>query len=286
VVGQNVSVATTNVQNAGFTPSIINVTNPKPAGTVIAQNPQPGQKADQGSTITLKVSQGPGNTTVPSVVGIPQDKAARKLGRAHLKVSGIQTEPSTRIAPGDATRTDPRAGQQEPVGSSVTLFISSGPPKVPVPDVTGQSESNARSTLEHDGFVVSTTHQVSSTDAAGTVINQSPAANSTEARGSTVTLTVAQAPSLVSVPNVKGDTEAAATSALAAAGFQVSKATQTVSQQGKDGIVLSQSPGGGSKAKKGSTVTIVVGHFKAKPPPTTTQTTPTTTTSPTTTSST
>jgi beta-lactam-binding protein with PASTA domain len=77
------------------------------------------------------------------------------------------------------------------------------------------------------------------------------------------------------VPDVTGDTLAAARSALSAAGFSVTQTAQTVSNKSQNGIVLSQSPSGGSSAKKGSTVTIVIGHYK-KPSTHTTPTTPTT----------
>ena len=45
------------------------VTTAKTAGTVIGQDPLGGTKANKGSTVTLTVSHGPGNATVPSVVG-------------------------------------------------------------------------------------------------------------------------------------------------------------------------------------------------------------------------
>jgi beta-lactam-binding protein with PASTA domain len=77
------------------------------------------------------------------------------------------------------------------------------------------------------------------------------------------------------VPDVTGDTVAQARSALSAAGFSVTQTTQTVPNKSQNGLVLSQSPSGGSSAKKGSTVTIVVGHYK-KPTTHTTPTPPTT----------
>jgi serine/threonine-protein kinase len=72
---------------------------------------------------------------------------------------------------------------------------------------------------------------------------------------------------------VTGDTAATARSVLTAAGFSVTETMQTVSSKSQDGTVLSQSPSGGSSAKKGSAVTIVVGHYKK--PPTHTTSTPT-----------
>jgi len=54
---------------------------------------------------------------------------------------------------------------------------------------------------------------------------------------------------------------------LQAAGFKVKVQTQDVSDPGLDGIVLSQSPTGDTKAPKGSTVTITVGNFAVPGPP-------------------
>jgi eukaryotic-like serine/threonine-protein kinase len=98
---------------------------------------------------------------------------------------------------------------------------------------------------------------------------------------------IAQAPPTVNVPFVQGDKASAATNTLTSAGLKVTQRSQTVTDKGKDGIVLSQSPNAGSSVNKGSTVTIVVGKFQ-QPTTTTTSTTtsPTTTTSRTTTTTT
>jgi eukaryotic-like serine/threonine-protein kinase len=282
VVGDNVNDATTILQNAGFNPTILQFPSPKKAGTVIGQDPLGGQKVNEGSTVQLKVSTGPGSTVIPSVVGLSATSAKQRIKQAGLKLGQVQSEASDTIAAGHATRTDPTSGSSEPVGTAITLFISSGKAKVAVPNVVGETESQAKSTLTGLGFQVTSNTQQSTTDKPGTVISQSPAANTQLTKGAGVTITVAQAPPPATVPKVKGDTVAQARSALTAAGFQVVEQSKNVHRQVNDGIVLSQSPGAGSKAKKGSTVTVVVGHFNAPPPPTTT-TTPSTTTTPTTT---
>ena len=74
-----------------------------------------------------------------------------------------------------------------------------------------------------------------------------------------------------------GDTAAVATSRLTAQGFTVIRHTKKVTNQSQDGIVLSQTPGAGTQAKKNSSVVIVIGKFT---PPTTTTTTTTTTSTP------
>jgi beta-lactam-binding protein with PASTA domain len=171
-------------------------------------------------------------------------------------------ESSPSVPAGDATRTDPAVGYPLPAGSGVTLYVSSGKPKVTVEDVTGQSEAAAKTNLTKQGFSVATTTRTSSTVTAGNVISQSPSGGSQAAPGSTITITVATAPTTVAVPSVVGKSLADATSTLVAAGLKVSSSTQAVTKPGQDGQVLSQSPQSG-KAKKGSTVTLVVGKYTA-----------------------
>jgi serine/threonine-protein kinase len=130
-----------------------------------------------------------------------------------------------------------------------------------VPDVTGENQSQASADLRRAGFSVTTSSQESSTATAGNVISQSPSGGSQAATGSSVNIVVATAPTTAKLPDVTGDTAAAAQSALTGAGFKVKTETRNVSSQGQDGQVVSQRPGGGATATKGSTVVIVIGHF-------------------------
>jgi beta-lactam-binding protein with PASTA domain len=277
VVNEQVAVAQTEIQNAGLTPNLIYRTTDKPQGTVIDQNPRGGVRVDNGSTVTLTVSNGPGNTVVPTVEGRPKAEAVQVLKAAHLTIGATLTENSDVIPAGSATRTDPVAGQSLPVGTDVTLFISSGQAKVKVPDVVGQSQAQATSTLQNHNFTVNTTTQESTTVPPGNVISQSPPGNSEVDPNSAVTLVVAQAPATTAIPNVVGSTGASAVSTLTAAGFSITTTDHNVPKQSQDGLVLSQSPAAGKQGKKGSTVTIVVGRFQTTT--TTTSTSSSTTTS-------
>jgi eukaryotic-like serine/threonine-protein kinase len=147
---------------------------------------------------------------------------------------------------------------------------------VHVPNVTGQSLPAAEAALTSAGLTAGmVTHQVSASQTAGTVLSQSPAAPGTLPTGGKVNLVVAQAPKEVAVPHVEGKTEVAATAALEKAGFTVNTVTEPVSEAGKVGHVLKQSPPAGSNARKGATVTITIGMTAEATP--TTPTTPTTT---------
>jgi eukaryotic-like serine/threonine-protein kinase len=265
VISQQLPVARTILQNEGFQISVTQQTSNAPAQTVIAEIPAGGTKADKGSTVNLTVSSGPASVNVPSVVGETTEQAHKALAQAGLKVGRTITQTSDQFAAGTVIDTSPSAGQPVPSGSEVTLVVSSGRAKVNVPDVTGQTQRAASSTLVNAGFKVGTvTQQQTTSSPAGTVISQSPSGGTSQVPGTSVNLVVAQTPTTVSVPNVVGDTAAQASSTLTGAGFTVAQTTKSVTDKKQDGIVVSQNPSGGT-AKKGSTVTIVVGKAASGP---------------------
>jgi eukaryotic-like serine/threonine-protein kinase len=280
VINETLVTATAQVENAGFTVAIINTTSSVPAGVVFHQDPQGGTKANQNTTVTLTVSQGLGNVTLPSVEGYPLGEAKRMITAAHLKVGRVVDQTSTQFPHGQAIGTAPAGGQSVPVGTLVTVFVSSGQPQVSVPDVSGQTQTQAAAALGQAGFRVTSSTQSSSTITPGTVISQSPAGGLSVDPGSTVNLVIAAAPTTASVPDVEGQTLAGASNALGAAGFSVSHTFKAVTKSNQGGVVISQGPDAGTTAKKHSVVSIVIGQFT---PPNTATTTTTTKSSTTTT---
>jgi serine/threonine-protein kinase len=198
-------------------------------------------------------------------------------------VGKIKHQTSTQYAKGLVIDTSPTAGQTPPVGTPVTIFVSSGPPSVQVPDVTGEDVGQAKSTLQNRNFNVTSSETVSTTATPGTVLSQSPAGGKSAPSGSTVSLVVAKAPPTVAVPNVVGKTRGTAEATLGAAGFPATVQQQTVTNQSQNNVVLSQTPAASSQEKKDTRVTIVVGKYVAPTPTTTTSTTTTTPTGTTTT---
>jgi beta-lactam-binding protein with PASTA domain/predicted Ser/Thr protein kinase len=272
VTGDQLNVARTIIQASHFQVDVINVTDRKPSGIVIGEDPGAGTKAAKGSTVTLTVSRGPGNVAIPSVQGLTPAAATRVLRRSGLKVGNVVQQSSTRFAAGQVTATDPGVARSVPPGTSVTLFVSSGQPQKRVPNVVGETPTAATADLTRAGFNVNQKTQPSTTAAVGNVTAQSPGGGSTVAAGSTVTITVATAPVTVTVPAVTGDPTAGAVSALTAAGFKVAQKTKPVTVATQNATVIQQTPAGNSTAKKGSTVTITIGKYT----PTSSSTTPTT----------
>jgi serine/threonine-protein kinase len=278
VVGEQFSTAQAQLQNDGFSVSQAEVVSASSAGTVIRQIPLGGTKAKEGSNVSLTVSSGPGNATVPPVVGETLAQAKSSIELAGLKVGSVVRQPSSTFKSGQVVDTSPAAGASPLVGTRVTIFVSSGPPPVQVPDVTSEDVGQAKATLQSRGFNVRTVDQVSSTATPGTVLSQSPTGGGSAPNGSTVTLTVAKAPPTVAVPDVVGKTTGAAEAALGAASFPATVQQQTVTIQSQNGIVLSQNPAANTQAKKQTSVTIVVGKYVATPTTTTTTTNPSGTT--------
>jgi len=283
VTDEQITTATATLKQARFQVATVSVTNRRPSGIVVSESPAAGTKADKGSTVTLSVSSGPGDVSIPTVQGLSQAAATKTLHRAGLKVGNVLQRPDNNFAAGQATATNPGVGRDVPRGFTVTLFISSGPAQKQVPSVVGESQTQAVSDLTRAGFTPHTKNQASSTVPVGNVISQSPSGNTKAAAGSGVTITVATAPPTVTVPSVVGDPTQGAVSALTAAGLKVRQTIRTVTKPSNNGVVLSQSPGGNSTAKKGSTVTITIGQLAQTTTTTSTSTSTTkTTTSPTT----
>ena len=124
----------------------------------------------------------------------------------------------------------------------------------------GSAAASARSELRAAGLKVTTTGVVSQ-ESAGTVISQSPGAGADVSKGSRVQLTVSTGPAKVDVPDVSGLDEAAARVELERAGFVVRVSDESTMDPAQEGIVIRQTPTGGSGVQDGDAVKIVVGRL-------------------------
>jgi serine/threonine-protein kinase len=271
VIGRTSATAAQILQNQGFEVQIdpsVNADVEK--DRVFAQNPGAGQTADEGSTVHLRVSSGPGQAAVPSVTGLPRDEAEQQLKDAGMK-SKVEQAFSDTVKKGVVISASPPVGTLVERGTTVTLTVSKGKEQVAIPDVGGETEDDARSAIEGAGLRVGTVTREESTEDPGTVIDQSPAAGKKVAKGSAVDLTVAKA---VKVPDVVDQSEEDATTTLEDAGFKVRVRDRATTNPEEDGVVVEQSPQGDEDRPKGSRVTIIVGRLgTATPSPTASPTT-------------
>jgi WD40 repeat protein len=243
-----------------------------PAGAVISQNPAAGQQAPFGSAVTLVLSTGPCMVTVPNAVGQSRAAADIALGGANLVTGTVTEQCSGTVAEGIVMNQNPAAGQQANLGSTVALVVSSGPCKVTVPGVVGQTQGGAGTALTRANLSTGTvTQQCSAGVEAGRVISQDPAAGARMLLGSAVALVVSTGACSVegegegegepaidlTVPQVVGLAVEQAQTTVTGAGLTISVAEES-SDTVAAGLVLRQQPAAGMQVAPGTQVSLVV----------------------------
>jgi eukaryotic-like serine/threonine-protein kinase len=266
VVGSLEILAVRKIRNADLVPLVKREFNDNvDKGTVFDQDPPAGGRLNKNGTVTIRVSKGKETVSVPSVKGKTRDDAVSTLANAGLKASVFLVPSSTPV--NTVTAQSPVGGTTVVKGARVRINVSSGPAPVNVPSVVGLPFDVASAQLQQAGFAVART-DVASDRPKDTVVAQEPSGSAPP--GATIKLSVSKGPKSLAVPEVTSQDEQSATATLTSAGFKVTVQDQTVNDPGLEGIVLEQRPRAGTKAPKGSTVTIVVGRA----PGTTTGVTP------------
>jgi eukaryotic-like serine/threonine-protein kinase len=198
---------------------------------------------------------GSGGVAVPQVTGLPVSQATAQVKHAGL-VPKVDDRASASVKKGVVIGTSPANGNLVAKGTTVTLFVSSGPPKVKVPDVLHQGAATATNQLTSQGFKVKQVTDQNSTAPANTVIAQSPSAGTSVSQGSTVTLTVS--PGGRPVPAVVNEQLSIAEGQLANAGFTNIQVVHTTNPGLPDGIVVSQSPTANQNVPTSTQITLTV----------------------------
>jgi beta-lactam-binding protein with PASTA domain len=220
------------------------------------------------------------NATVPKVTGIRYQAAQFQLREA--KLTSKLTRKAATKPKGIVVAQTPTHGKSVPQGTPVVLVVSNGPPGVAMPDVTGMAAADAVKALQARKLTA-TLKQVASSEAPGTVLSQTPAAGKRAKPGTEVVLMVARGATSVSIPNVVGQSQSAAVSALKQAGLSASLVRVPSTQP--QGTVVAQNPAAGQKLARGSAVRLNVARSSAvsttpSTTATTTATAATTTTKP------
>jgi beta-lactam-binding protein with PASTA domain/predicted Ser/Thr protein kinase len=188
VVGEQEEDATRNLQNAGFRVNVEERFSGRPRGEVFDQDPNAGERVDEGSEVTISVSKGPRRVEVPDVTNQSEDSARDELDQFGFRMDVTGTQPSSDIPEGNVISQSPAAGEQAPRGSIVGVVISSGPDVVTVPDVVCDPIPVARQKIIDAGLSPQEGGSEFSEECPqGTVASQDPGANSPAEAGSTVT---------------------------------------------------------------------------------------------------
>ncbi len=197
--------------------------------------------------------------TVPKVEGMTKDDAIKALNEVGLGYRAV-VQNSDRVSEGTVISQGTAAGKKVAKNTQIIITVSGGKEvkNITVPSVTGKTESEARTALEADGFVVDIDYQYSSTVENGKVIKASPSGS--VAQGSTITITVSRGKEIknVTMANLIGKTESEAKQWIDSNGLKYSVKYTTTS--GTYGNVVSCDYSEGTSVPEGTTVTITVSH--------------------------
>ena len=226
-----------------------------PAGSVVSCQPKVGQRVGLGQAVTAVISRGVETKTVPDVVGKTKDQASAVIKGAGLTLGDVTEQYSASVDSGKVISSDPKAGKVIEHTAKISIVVSKGKEPATIPDVTGQSEDEAKKTLEDAGLKKGkVSKDYSDSVAKGNIISSSPIAGASGYyKGDSVDLTISKGPEKVTIPDVTGKGQDEAKKILEEAGLKVEVNKRL---GGPFGTVRSTDPAPGSSVKPDSKVTI------------------------------
>jgi serine/threonine-protein kinase len=199
-----------------------------------------------------------GHRVVPRLLGLPLAQAAALVRKAGLTVQEGGSEPHPTAPQGTVIWQDPPPGVSAPAELRVTLVASDGPPKIPVPDVTGLDVALAERLIAAAGLAVVGVDSVQAAAPRGIAMVTRPPATSVLAPGAPVTVVVSRGAPTIGVPDLVGLSQADARSRLERDGLALGTVTRRRTADANPGTVIAQQPAAGTLAAPGTVVDIVV----------------------------
>jgi serine/threonine-protein kinase len=222
-----------------------------PVGEVSRTDPAAGSRVFKGSSVTIYLSLGPKQLKVPDVIGLSSQEARSLLSDSGFTVGSIgnffSPEPT-----GQVFGLSAEAGAILNQGSVIDILVSMGP----LPEIAGLPVEEARALLGELDLRVDETEVFNNEVPIGSAVGLVPAKTPLP-EGGRVTLEISKGPEIVIMPNVVGETIAAAKTLLENLGLRVVIDTNQLSSNFGIAKVRSQNPSAGSEARVGDSVTIV-----------------------------
>lgn len=164
-------------------------------GKIVNQDPLPGEKIKTGSTVTVNISKGLGDGSVPDLTGKSVDDADEYLEAAGFELGSVSKKASEKKE-GTILSQDPQGGTTVEKGSAINVVVSDGSlNKATVPYLIGKSVDEAKSALNAAGLNIgSVNSEYSNSAASGEVISQQYSANTQLKKNSTVSITISKGP--------------------------------------------------------------------------------------------
>ena len=198
---------------------------------------------------------------VPSLTGKTMDQAKQELNGTGLGIKQVGTASSDTVEKGQIISQDPQDGKTVEKNTTIEVIISSrsagnSENAVDIPNVVGQSETDASAALTAKGFNVTKTTSYSSSVAEGYVISQTPNGDTQGKEGDTITLEISLGSEKITVPDVSTSYKSEEQAKELLSQFNVSTATKYSDTDA--GIVIGQSLAAGTQADPGASITITV----------------------------
>ncbi len=171
------------------------------AGLVLSQDRAKGETLEPGTTVSITVSKGGKPFSMPSVVGMGEDKARAMLTEAGLVVE-TEYDFADGVKEGNVISQSINADTDVTRGTTVKIVVCSKKGLVTVANVVGMEQSAAEKTIKGQNFKISI-NLIESSSEKGMVISQLPAAGSSQKTGTTIVLTVSKGTSSKPTPDKK-----------------------------------------------------------------------------------
>jgi len=249
VTGVDQPTAENFLKNEGLVPQIEEVVGTEEdEGRVLEQLPAAGDNVEKGSTVLLKVSQGPDTSAIPPIIGLTKNDARQALNDAGFNNLEFEdanpADEDIKATAGTVTDSSPPEGGEVDPEDLVTVILATGESIVPA--LVEETELDAKELAQDAGFDNVTVEPEESAEVeAGTVLRQGPEAGTPLARTETITITVAKEVEVteLQVPNLRGYTEADARDVLTKTGFTTEPTITLVeTDEEKPGFVFAQVP--------------------------------------------
>ena len=219
-------------------------------GKVVDQTPDGNREAKEGSTVKLILSKGPkpvNQVEVPNLTDMTREQAESTL--KSLKLACQVHEEANDAEKGKVFKQGTNTGEMVDEGTTIEIWVSTGPDTVQVPNISGYNEYDAKAALDEAGLSYNFTSDYSDTVGKGLVVSFNPGGNVEPGTPINVVISKGPKPSeKVNAPYYVGESAATAIKDLKALGF-------TVTVNGpQDGVVTAQSASG--SLNKGANITL------------------------------
>ena len=233
------------------------------AGCVMEQTPGEGERVAKNTVVEIVISNKlvGEELVVPDVSGMTEDEAQKKLrneGFEKISSEAVYSDEEQ----GTVIETTPKAKTKATKETEIVMKVSKGTEKITVPNVTGETENDAKAKLKEAGLTVSSVEtEYNETVEKGKVISQTPKGGKKVESGTSVKLIVSlgkKPEEKISVPGVVGVSESTARQMINSAGLSVAGTSYEFSSSVPAGNVISCSPGAGESVSKGTGISLVI----------------------------